>query len=977
MLCVPADELVSFVSGALPDDRYEAVLAHVDECSACRTALGDLATGTPLELDATAVSSNFGVPLLRSNSAATPGTRISRYVVVRVIGEGGMGVVTLARDPELRRKVVIKLVRPDIQSDASIRTRLLVEAQAMARVSHENVVPIYDVGTLGDQVFIAMEYIEGTNLAQWLAVQPRTHAEILSVFRAAGRGLAAAHAAKLIHRDFKPHNVLIGASGVVKVTDFGLACAFDATTAGPGASGSTNFAIDGLTRTGTLVGTPAYMAPEQIVADEVDHRADQFAFCVALYHALFGVRPFDGTSMDTIYDAILSGRLATSKARVEPRIRAALVRGLAANPADRFPSMTELLAAIAPRRRVLPIAIGGTAALALVGVVLATRGSSEPSAAPLCDAAPLAEIWNPARSAALLHVAQPLGAGPLAGDIAKDLDDYTRAWTAMAQENCTLTKLHHTQPEAIRLRRESCLDAARADLARAVDEVVYAADLEHLQVAQHSVHAVRDLARCTEPGFGFTLVPHHPASLRAVLGVRKELVLATVAQSAFKFDEAGALLDKAALSTRSLHYPPIEAEVQLARGRLAILQDHPDLATTLLTDAVQLADLGHHDEAKGEAQLALAELATLQNKPDQAKRYRQAAISSLHDASSLAKAELASARSLAAVLERRGQIDDALREHDRAIAAAAAVFGDPSPEFADAVHKKATALKNDERYLPAIELYIRLRELYARLPTTTPDLAAIVSAGYTVTDIGMLDCLANLHRFTEALALADKMIARGGQAVVMARIHTARLYADRGDATHALAAIDAAIADVEWLGPTSLIWINVRIVRSNVLDRLGRFADAEKAIRQARLSPTASVGTQVTYANALATALVHQHKSTEASAILERNVTALEGAPQQDLGHLRNTLSRLAHAYVDAKLWTKAIAVADRGLAIETTTNGDDVAMLRFAKGRALTDGKVDAEAGRALVKQARDYYERTADVRRLRELDAWLATLE
>jgi predicted Ser/Thr protein kinase len=307
-----------------------------------------------------------------------PGTRVGRYAVGDVLGHGGMGVVYAATDPELGRDVAVKLVRGDVARGlASARRRMVREAQAMARVSHPNVIAVYDAGTFGGDVFIAMELVRGQSLRGWLASGARSVADILEAYLAAGRGLAAAHAAGLVHRDFKPDNVLVGHDGRVRVTDFGLAYS-DGDDLVP-LEGNT---ISGeplpdeplaLTMTGAILGTPPYMAPEQHDGGLVDARSDQFAFCIALYEALYGERPFPGRTRDDIARAVRAGRVAPppAGARVPGSLRSILLRGLARRPGDRFPTMDSLLRALGRDRGRLPRRLAAGAAIALVIVAVA------------------------------------------------------------------------------------------------------------------------------------------------------------------------------------------------------------------------------------------------------------------------------------------------------------------------------------------------------------------------------------------------------------------------------------------------------------------------------------------------------------------------------------------------------------------------------------------------------------------------------
>jgi len=322
--CPAPEDLDDLAAGVLDARRAEQIRNHVDDCSSCRVALGRLAHDEAVATEPT---------------ICEPALRIGRYKIERKIGSGGMGDVLLAEDSELHRKVVIKLLRLGVGADDG-QQRLLREAQAMAQVSHPNVVPIFDVGVHDNHVFIAMEYLECGDLAAWLATARPLH-EVLEVFVAAGRGLAAAHRAELIHRDFKPHNVLLGARGEVKVSDFGLARAASESPRGERLLDKT------ITDAGTVVGTPAYMAPEQLLGRPLDARADQFSFCVALYEGLCGRRPSDAVNVAQLLDAAMAGTCPEEPLRarsVPSRIRAALRRGLSGDPDTRFASMEALLA---------------------------------------------------------------------------------------------------------------------------------------------------------------------------------------------------------------------------------------------------------------------------------------------------------------------------------------------------------------------------------------------------------------------------------------------------------------------------------------------------------------------------------------------------------------------------------------------------------------------------------------------------------
>jgi predicted Ser/Thr protein kinase len=314
---------------------------------------------------------------------------IDRFEVKAKLGEGGMGVVMLAADPVLGRKVAIKVLHA---GDGSARTdaqrRLLREAQGMAQLAHDNVIVVHEVGTHEGRVFLAMEYITGGTLAKHQVGRPWR--ELLDLYVRAGRGLQAAHDAGLVHRDFKPDNVLVGDDGRVRVTDFGLVASIGAGPALPGAVGE--FALSTkLTQTGAVMGTPRYMAPEQHLGESVDPRADQFAFCVALHEAIYGRPPFPGPSYADLRRQVLAGApsLGPARADVPGHVRAALARGLSRDREARFPSMRALLDALTapparvPRWRWARPLVAATVVIAGLATFALTRSPDEaPPASP-------------------------------------------------------------------------------------------------------------------------------------------------------------------------------------------------------------------------------------------------------------------------------------------------------------------------------------------------------------------------------------------------------------------------------------------------------------------------------------------------------------------------------------------------------------------------------------------------------------------
>ena len=307
------------------------------------------------------------------------GASFGRYVVLHEIGSGGMGVVYAAYDPELDRRVALKVLGEAAGTDTG-RARLIREAQTMARLSHPNVITVHDVGEVGGRLFIAMELVAGCDLKRWLE-QTRPWEDVLSVLIQAGRGLAAAHDQGLIHRDFKPANVLVGDDGLVRVLDFGLARRFgsvDEATAGDTGdhdlSSSHHSHTEQLTRTGAIAGTPAYMSPEQHARGELDGKSDQFSFCITAFEALFGERPFDGNGRMALMLQTTQGerRPVPRSTPVPTRISDAIIRGLEPKSSERWPDMQTLLQQL---ERPCAQASGDCLSLSQLEVVLPTYTS--------------------------------------------------------------------------------------------------------------------------------------------------------------------------------------------------------------------------------------------------------------------------------------------------------------------------------------------------------------------------------------------------------------------------------------------------------------------------------------------------------------------------------------------------------------------------------------------------------------------------
>ncbi|MFT3710380.1 MAG: serine/threonine-protein kinase [Archangium sp.] len=478
----------------------ETHLAECEDCKRRQQALSSIA------FSKTMGSSKDGQPTRAEGAGGagtglTRGATLGRYVLLEKLGAGGMGEVFAAYDPQLDRKVAVKLLRGGALSAEEGKARLLREAQAMARLQHPNVIAVHDVGVLNDRVFVAMEYVDGETLADWLR-QPREWDEVVRIFTQAGTGLAAAHRAGLVHRDFKPDNVLIGSDGRPRVLDFGLARQSTATPA-PTPQKELEQPSDPtlnarLTRDGAVMGTPGYMAPEQISGLATDARSDQFSFCVALWEGLFGQRPFSGSTLRQHAAEIALGRVgeAPSDSRVPSWVIDVVRTGLAANPQDRWPDMDALLKALRPRGK-------GSARrnLFVVGLVLFSLfgigyGAWTRQRLLVCGGSEsrLAGVWDTARKAKLKagFIATNLSyAGESWTNSERALDAWAAEWVATARDVCEASKLRKSDSPEVTDLKNACLD----ERLQRLDALVALFDAPDHDVVNNAPLAARDLER--------------------------------------------------------------------------------------------------------------------------------------------------------------------------------------------------------------------------------------------------------------------------------------------------------------------------------------------------------------------------------------------------------------------------------------------------------------------------------------------------
>jgi eukaryotic-like serine/threonine-protein kinase len=540
----------------------------------------------------------------RETGGIARGDRIGKYVIGERIGRGGMGVVYTARDERLGRDVAIKLA---YASGIGSLGRAEREAQALAKLSHPNVVTVYEVGEHAGRLFVVMEYVAGGTARTWLAERTRSWREIVAMYTAAGAGLAAAHAAGIVHRDFKPDNVLVGNDSRPRVADFGLALASGTRTDTSEIGETPTMLPDGteetiasgdnhrLTETGTVVGTPAYMAPEQLRGADADARVDQFALCVAMWEALYGVRPFEGrtkTSWEAL-EAAYAEPPKTSDAHVPRHVATALRRGLSLDPAARWPTVDALLAALSrDRSRERWLIAGGVAVLALgaTGVTLVQRGGD-----PCAKAAgEIDSVWNGTRAIAMHAGFVAQGVGDAWPGVADGLDHYADEWADAERASCKAAR-DHSQPEDFLDARSACVYRARSAFGAVTDALMHA-DRAGVATAADQVRMLPQVTGCEN-----LVSPTLPADPRqrfrvivleaAWLAVQAE-IYAHVAQPKSELEA----LDAA--STAGLEHTHVRVMAAAIRGRYELASGDPSAGRADFDTAIQASlELGDEHTA--------------------------------------------------------------------------------------------------------------------------------------------------------------------------------------------------------------------------------------------------------------------------------------------------------------------------------------------------------------------------------------------
>jgi serine/threonine protein kinase/tetratricopeptide (TPR) repeat protein len=980
-LCPSENDLLELLAGAGAESEAEHVRRHLDACEECRAAIAALLRGgaTP-------------------QVVRRPGDRVGRYRILRRLGAGAMGVVHAALDPDLDRDVALKLLRPAGDAE-QVRARLRREAKALARVSHPNVTAIYDVGIDHDPsasapvVYVAMELVDGVTLRRWLADGARSWRDVVDMLGQAARGLQAAHEAGVVHRDVKPENILVGRDGRVRVTDFGLAQlgAGDAEPRRPTGPAITTSIDDDLTATGTLVGTPAYMAPEQFEGLRADARSDQFALCVVLYEALFGRRPFAGLDLQSLGRAVLDGRLERppTEVRVPAWLRALVMRGLARRPADRFPSLAPIADALTdpprPWFRSAPALVLGTTCL--LGLAAWPYDDSRGGRSCSETGAQLFPAWGDERRTAVRESIRAT-ATPFADDVATRVDDgiqrWSDAWVREREALCEAMSEHGPGSDALLDLRLACLDRGRRELS-ALTDALARADWSLVEEAVQLVDRLPAIESCREPHPGSRgLSPPRPAIAERVGELRSELADADVRIAADQLRLAETLASDVLAEATRLDDAPLHAEALLAVARSIDARVRPDEAEHALFEAGYAAEAAGHDEVAARAWIDLVYVTGyLRLDFARGRELSRQADAALKRLGSDVRLELELVDRLGLVEGEAGEEARAIESLEHGVARAEVELGRDSLELAQLLETLAVVQRNRGELGAAVSSGLRSLEIReARLGPLHPGLVPTMStlAGVLTLRDDTPRAMALLHR---ALAIQISTSGREHPDTATLLSLMAFAYESMPAPVQAVALLDEAVAISErTAGPDDANLARMVGNRGRLYGALGRWDEAEVDAQR--------------FVDIVARTRGEEHTEYAAALYFLGDTVRMRGEPERALAPLETAraiyarttpaqhpdavqlMATLGGALSDLQRWDESatiFAAAFASLGPATDAVGPDRRREILANyGEALWESGRDRVRARELVQAAATAY-RSSDPAVADDLDRWLAS--
>lgn len=894
-----------------------------------------------------------------------PGTLVSRYVVLSNLGAGGMGVVYAAYDPELDRKVALKLLHPRLTADADAaatseaRARLVREAQALAKLNHPHIVAIHDVGEHRGAVWLAMEYVDGETLSKWSKQRRHAWREVLAVMTPAAQGLSAAHDAGLVHRDIKPDNIMVGADGRVRVMDLGLARALgddvpselaspDAPTAA--ARDFTTLAAR-VTRAGAVMGTPGYMSPEQFQAQPVDARADVFSFCVTLWEALMGERPFAGDTLIELVANVLRGKVRAIPRdpyaqRVPGWLRHVCLRGLAVEPKRRFASMKELLDALSHgrnRARARKWLVGMTAVAALAALGVGYQRYDRVRRISACEdsGARISEVWNDEARARMregLTATQLSYAAVTADKVMPFLDAQADVWREHQTRACLMADIEGTLAVEHFGRATWCLDERRIELAALVTELSHA-DRVVVQKAVTAAASLPPASTCTD-GRVLASLPSPPPR-----AVREQADAALTALSEARtslwtgqYPEGLKRARTALADAEAVDWPPLSAAARQLEGHLLEKTGaYVEAEATSLMAYKEAAKVQAWDVAASAAVELVYIVGPVQARYPEARVWAESAeVAVLLAGDPLNLREANRLNYLAIIHKDMGAYEEAKVLSERALAILERVLG---PEHLDV----ATSLNTLAGVHFAIGANAEAKALFKRVLTIRekalgpehPDVAiALNNLGLIHETMGLYTKARELHE--RALAIREKALGPEHADLAQSLNNLGIVHLQIGSYTEAKQLLERALAIWEKaLGRDHPLVANALINLASAHTDTGAYGEAKERLEQALAIQEKALGPEhpdvALSLNNLANVFQAQGAYAEAKARHQRALAIREKALGPEHPLVAYSLANLGGVVQDMRAFAEARKLNERALAIRERSLGPEHLDVAFS----------------------------------------------
>ena len=926
------------------------------------------------------------------------GTAVGRYIVVGQLGAGGMGVVYVAWDPELERRVALKLLRRKTHAESKSRRRLLREAQALARLSHPNVVAVHDVGEHDGQVFLAMEFVEGQTLRKWLKAEERSLSEILSTLVRAGRGLVVAHDNGIVHRDFKPDNVMVSVDGRVRVMDFGLArageSALSLTSSGLSISHDSDIEApvrdEMLTGDGRTPGTPAYMAPEQHLSRATDERTDQFSFCVTLYEAIYGVRPFAGESLAALSWSVTEGKLGPTPRgmSVPTRVQRAVLRGLAKDPHDRWPRLEQLLDELerdpGPARRRwlvggLTVGVLGTAA----GWQTWERDRTERACET--EGIEIEQLWNEERKQAIANTMASTRVSYAVDSwqrASAHLDGYAKQWAHDRSEACRATMIESTRPVAALERSRTCFDERRVRMSAVLDEFERADPSLVARVVTVSLE-LPSLDECTDDAWlaRRPAAPDDPERRERFHELWRSLQRVRAVSSTGHYAQALEEAEKIEAEAEALGAMPLLADAQLAAARALQRKGEYDEAIARFEKAFKTAGGAGHDTTALDAASNLTFLTGYQQAEHEKGLHWAEMAEMLATRLGLVDDPLVALwlTNLGSVHQARGKYDEALAVQRRALQMGKRLYVPGHPRLAVLWSNLANALHGQGNYDEAIAAQRQAMEIReVAIGSTHPDLAqSLLNLGVMQHTQGDTD--AAIETFERSLIIQKQALGSSHPMVARTLNNLGAMQFSKHADGAALAAYERALEiQLKTLGEDHHDLAGSYNNIGRVLARQGKHEDALKSYQRALEIRVAALGPEHPHVARVYRSIASTHRSQgqfdEAVKAGEKALAICEKAFEPDHPKVAVALHGLGRALVESGEVGRATEVLERALRIRETAKikPTDLAQTRFWLAQALVADPLARERAMSLARQAREVLQTSSNPKIKAEIEAW-----